>query len=234
MELIDNRWCLASDIHRAQRFMEITGRQELAGLLSTKLGFDKSNVACFRCKQNVHFKRGCVNQEVADHGNPFHDDYYKKEIYHKTVEHTSGESLKRITGGSPKEKSQALVWVHDHAKHRIIHNDEGFNLGDYITDDGSAFVAEVKERTKEEILQEKTYRERCFVDYRIEEMQKVYEEARSYGRWDKKRESYVNHKGDPVVHPSQVVYNDVLAVIPLSGEYYSNIEIDKDYLKKAG
>ncbi|MFS7929557.1 hypothetical protein Hanom_Chr04g00333891 [Helianthus anomalus] len=96
----------------------------------------------------------------------------------------------------------------------------------------TVIMAEVKERTKEEILQEKTYRERCFVDYRIEEMQKEYEEARSYGRWDKKRECYVNHKGDPVVHSSQVVYNDVLAIIPLSGEYYSKIEQDKDYLKK--
>ncbi|KAJ0765922.1 hypothetical protein HanPI659440_Chr08g0309351 [Helianthus annuus] len=102
----------------------------------------------------------------------------------------------------------------------------------YIKDDGSALVAEVKDRTKEEILQEKTYRERCFVDYRIEEMQKEYEEARSYRRWDKKQECYVNHKGDPVVPSSQVVYNDVLAVIPLSCEYYSKIEKDKDYLKK--
>ncbi|KAJ0451479.1 putative transcription factor interactor and regulator CCHC(Zn) family [Helianthus annuus] len=220
MELIDIRWCLASGIRRAQRFMEITGRQELGGLLSTKLGFDKSKVTCFRCKQNGHFKRGCVNREVADHGNPFHDDYYKKTTYHKTGEHTSRESLKRITGSSSKEKSQALV-IHDHAKpkiehaqHMIIHEDERFNWSDYINDDGtalvaevkeSAFVAVVKERTKEEIPKEKTYRERCIVDYRIEEMERDYEEARSYGRWDKKRECYINSKGEPLVHPSQVV-----------------------------
>ncbi|MFS7968383.1 hypothetical protein Hanom_Chr09g00796781 [Helianthus anomalus] len=61
---------------------------------------------------------------------------------------------------------------------------------------------------------------------------KEYEEARSYGRWDKKRECYINRKGDPVVDSSKVVYSDVLAVIPLSGEYYSKIEADKDYLKK--
>ncbi|MFS7912638.1 hypothetical protein Hanom_Chr02g00132271 [Helianthus anomalus] len=63
-------------------------------------------------------------------------------------------------------------------------------------------------------------------------MQKEYEEAMSYGRCDKKRECYVNRKGDPVVHSSQMVYNDVLVIIPLFGEYYSKIEKDKDYLKK--
>ncbi|MFS7913259.1 hypothetical protein Hanom_Chr02g00139741 [Helianthus anomalus] len=93
----------------------------------------------------------------------------------------------------------------------------------------STLVAVVKERTKEEILQEKTYRERCFVDYRIEEMQQEYEEAMHFRIWDEKREYYINSKGEPVVHPSQVVYNDVLAVIPLSGKYYSNVE---DYVKK--
>ncbi|MFS8007105.1 hypothetical protein Hanom_Chr14g01257091 [Helianthus anomalus] len=51
-------------------------------------------------------------------------------------------------------------------------------------------------------------------------MQKEYEEARSYCRWDKKRECYINRKGDQVVDSSKVVYNDVLVVIPLSGEFY--------------
>ncbi|MFS7987539.1 putative transcription factor interactor and regulator CCHC(Zn) family [Helianthus anomalus] len=69
--------------------MEITGRLDLEGLISTKQGFDKSQVTCFRCKQKGHFKRECVNREVAEHGNPFHDDYYKKAIYHKNSEHSS-------------------------------------------------------------------------------------------------------------------------------------------------
>ena len=75
MELIDIRWCLASCIRRAQRYMEITGKQSLGGA-STKLGFDKSKVTCFRCKQKGHFKRECRNSEVAE-GNerPFNDDY---------------------------------------------------------------------------------------------------------------------------------------------------------------
>ncbi|KAJ0623260.1 hypothetical protein HanIR_Chr01g0029861 [Helianthus annuus] len=85
---------------------------------------------------------------------------------------------------------------------------------------------------KEEILKEKTYRERCIVRYRIEQLEKEYEEAKNYGRYDKKRECYVNNKGEPVVHPKEVVYNDILAVIPLSGELYLNVAKDKKYEKK--
>ncbi|KAJ0455599.1 hypothetical protein HanIR_Chr15g0753001 [Helianthus annuus] len=55
MELIDIRWCMASAVRRAQRFMEITGRKTIGGP-STKLGFDKSKVTCFKCKQKGHFK----------------------------------------------------------------------------------------------------------------------------------------------------------------------------------
>ncbi|MFS8003824.1 putative transcription factor interactor and regulator CCHC(Zn) family [Helianthus anomalus] len=64
--------------------MEITGRQCLEGS-NTKLGFDKSKVTCFRCKQKGHFKRKCVNREVNDHINPFHDDYYRRLPIIKTM-----------------------------------------------------------------------------------------------------------------------------------------------------
>ncbi|KAJ0532366.1 putative transcription factor interactor and regulator CCHC(Zn) family [Helianthus annuus] len=60
MELIDIRWAMASSVRRAQRFMEITGRKTIGGP-STKLGFDKSKVTCFKCKQKGHFKRECRN-----------------------------------------------------------------------------------------------------------------------------------------------------------------------------
>ncbi|KAJ0448892.1 hypothetical protein HanHA89_Chr17g0722231 [Helianthus annuus] len=49
MELIDIRWCMASAVRRAQRFMEITGRKSIGGP-STKLGLDKTKVTCFKCK----------------------------------------------------------------------------------------------------------------------------------------------------------------------------------------
>ncbi|XP_021971547.1 putative protein tag-278 [Helianthus annuus] len=46
MELIDIKWCMASGMRRAQRFMEITGRSCL-GTADTKLGFDKSKKAIY-------------------------------------------------------------------------------------------------------------------------------------------------------------------------------------------
>ncbi|MFS7987010.1 hypothetical protein Hanom_Chr11g01016971 [Helianthus anomalus] len=63
-------------------------------------------------------------------------------------------------------------------------------------------------------------------------MEKEYEEARDYGRYDKKRECYINKKGEKVIHRKEVVFDDVLAVIPVSGEYYSNVAKDKHYKKK--
>ncbi|KAJ0800683.1 hypothetical protein HanPI659440_Chr03g0106271 [Helianthus annuus] len=63
-------------------------------------------------------------------------------------------------------------------------------------------------------------------------MEREYGEAISNKRWDKKRECYVNRDGEPVVHPSEIVFDEVLAVIPLSSEYYSNVEKDKTYKKR--
>ncbi|MFS7996930.1 hypothetical protein Hanom_Chr12g01135751 [Helianthus anomalus] len=62
-------------------------------------------------------------------------------------------------------------------------------------------------------------------------MQEEYEEEKYYGRYDKKRDCYVNNNGDPIVHRKEVVFDDVLVVIPLSSEYYSNVK-DKTYLKR--
>ncbi|MFS7957346.1 putative transcription factor interactor and regulator CCHC(Zn) family [Helianthus anomalus] len=88
-----------------------------------KLGFDKSKVTCFRCKQKGHFKRECTNQGVDESVNPFHDDYYKKAIYHRTNEQPPKMNQKQIGEGSSKEKKQALV---------VIQDDEGFNWNKYI------------------------------------------------------------------------------------------------------
>ncbi|MFS8020150.1 hypothetical protein Hanom_Chr15g01412121 [Helianthus anomalus] len=63
-------------------------------------------------------------------------------------------------------------------------------------------------------------------------MEKEYEEARSNGRYDKKRECFVNKEVELVVHRKEIVYEDVRAVIPLSGEIYSNLAKDKNYEKK--
>ncbi|XP_022025091.1 DNA ligase 1-like [Helianthus annuus] len=97
---------------------------------------------------------------------------------------------------------------------------------------GDKIMAEMKVRTKEEILKEKTEREIFFAGCRIDKMHEEYEEAVSNKRWDKKKECYVNKNGEPVVHKKDIVHDEVLAVIPLSGEYYSNVEKDKTYMKK--
>ncbi|KAJ0740697.1 putative transcription factor interactor and regulator CCHC(Zn) family [Helianthus annuus] len=133
MELIDIRWCMASVIRRAQRFMEITSRQCLEGP-NIKLGFDKSKVMCFKCKQKLHFKRECSNQGVDESVNLFHEDYYKKAIYHRTNEQTPKMNQKQISEGSSKEKKQALV---------VIQDEEGFNWNKYIPKEKMALVAEV-------------------------------------------------------------------------------------------
>ncbi|KAJ0457603.1 putative transcription factor interactor and regulator CCHC(Zn) family [Helianthus annuus] len=105
MELIDIRWCLASCIRRAQRYMQITGKQSLGGA-STKLGFDKSKVTCFKCKQKGHFKRECNNSAVSGNEHPFNDDYYRKAIYHQSREEP------KMIEDKPREKSRAcaMVW----------------------------------------------------------------------------------------------------------------------------
>ncbi|MFS7969956.1 hypothetical protein Hanom_Chr09g00815341 [Helianthus anomalus] len=133
--------------------------------------------------------------------------------------------MRQTESNQEKEKSRELA---------VIQDDDGFDWGKILPEEdavGYVFTTQIM-KTKEEILKRKTYRERCIVGYRIEEMGKEYKEAKNYGRYDKKRECYVNSKGEPVVHPKEVVFNDVLAVIPLSGEYYSNVAKDKHHEKK--
>ncbi|KAF5807023.1 putative transcription factor interactor and regulator CCHC(Zn) family [Helianthus annuus] len=105
MELIDIQWCLACCIRRAQRYMEITGRQTIGGP-STKLGFDKSKVTCFKCKQKGHFKRECNNSAVDGTENSFNGDYYLIAIYHRSKEEMP--NLKQIENNS--KENQEHVW----------------------------------------------------------------------------------------------------------------------------
>ncbi|KAJ0533465.1 hypothetical protein HanIR_Chr09g0408711 [Helianthus annuus] len=142
---------------------------------------------------------------------------------------------------NPKEKSRACA---------VIHDDEGYDWSEILPEEDRVddrftahgrtiskskhyvFVAEIKEKTREEILNEKTPRERSIVGYRMDKMQEEYEDAVSSKRWDKKRECYVNRDGEPVVHRRDIVHDDVILVIPRSGEYYSNVEKDKTYVKR--
>ncbi|KAF5796679.1 putative transcription factor interactor and regulator CCHC(Zn) family [Helianthus annuus] len=110
MELINIRWCMASVIRRAQIYMELTGNSCIGGL-DTKLGFDKSKVTCFRCKEKGHFKRECTNKEVKDDNvNPFRRDCYHRAIQHKNSQSSSFQSSSRIVPiEDGKSNDKALV-----------------------------------------------------------------------------------------------------------------------------
>ncbi|MFS7997018.1 hypothetical protein Hanom_Chr12g01136781 [Helianthus anomalus] len=92
-------------------------------------------------------------------------------------------------------------------------------------------VVEVKEKTREEILSEKTYRERNIVLNRMDDMQEEYESDVSNRRWDEKRECYFNREGEPVVPKKDIIFEDVLLIIPLRAEYYRNVLKDDRYAK---
>ncbi|KAJ0496279.1 putative transcription factor interactor and regulator CCHC(Zn) family [Helianthus annuus] len=83
MELMDIKWCLASVLRRAEKFKQITGRDNLHEANVSTLGFDKSKVTCFRCREKGHFKRECTNREASGAQNPFNNNnhYYRKAIY---------------------------------------------------------------------------------------------------------------------------------------------------------
>ncbi|KAJ0828286.1 putative transcription factor interactor and regulator CCHC(Zn) family [Helianthus annuus] len=100
MELMDIKWCLASVLRRAEKFKMITGRNDFLDTHVSTLGFDKSKVTCFQCKEKGHFKRECKNQEASGAKNPFgKDDYYWKAIYQQ-VAHQPQQQKKRATNCS--------------------------------------------------------------------------------------------------------------------------------------
>ncbi|KAJ0946798.1 hypothetical protein HanRHA438_Chr01g0007951 [Helianthus annuus] len=56
MELMDIKWCLASVLRRAEKFKTITGSDDFRDANVSTLGFDKSKVTCFCCREKGHFK----------------------------------------------------------------------------------------------------------------------------------------------------------------------------------
>ncbi|KAL9992131.1 putative transcription factor interactor and regulator CCHC(Zn) family [Helianthus debilis subsp. tardiflorus] len=214
MELMDIRWCMASVIRRAQRFMEITCRKCLEGP-DMKLGFDKAKVTCFKCKQKVHFKRECVNREANDSVNPFHDDYYKKAIYHRNDKQ---QTRKQIEEGSSKEKKQGMLTINDKCggPSLIIQEDEGFNWNNYIKGERKekwVLVAEIKQR-----------REERHARMRLDEVYDAYKEATRANRWSQEKECYVDPQGNPTVDPDEIDFEALVAAIPTVGVWCKGLE----------
>ncbi|KAM0049807.1 putative transcription factor interactor and regulator CCHC(Zn) family [Helianthus debilis subsp. tardiflorus] len=206
MKLMDIRWCMESIIRIAQRFMEIIGRKCLEGP-DMKLGFDKAKVTCFKCKQKGHLKRECSNRQADDRVNPFHDDDYKKAIYHRNNEQPT---RKQTEEGKLKEKKQAMLTIRESSGPSMLHQeDEGFDWGKYIKDERKekkAFVAEVKRRREVEHA-------RAYLD-------KVYDahkEARRANRWSQEKECYVDPNGNPTFDPNMVDFYSLVAAIPTVG-----------------
>ncbi|KAJ0751833.1 putative transcription factor interactor and regulator CCHC(Zn) family [Helianthus annuus] len=183
MELIDIRWCMASAVRRAQCFMEITGRKSMGGP-STKLGFDKTKVTCFKCKQKGHFKRECRNAYADESENPFKENYYKKAIYHQNK--SEPPRMKQIEDN--KEKSRALA---------VIHDDEGYDWSELLPEEdavGYAFMAKSKpvpwkdNRTKEQ----KYGHRKLITTNKMIRISGIYLEAKRANRWDPDRECYLD------------------------------------------
>ncbi|KAJ0540355.1 putative transcription factor interactor and regulator CCHC(Zn) family [Helianthus annuus] len=66
----------------------------------------------------------------------------------------------------------------------------------------------------------------------MDDMQEEYENAVSSRRWDKKRECYYNREGEPVVPKKDIIFDDVLLVVPMRAEYYRNVMKDDTYAKR--
>ncbi|MFS8019437.1 putative transcription factor interactor and regulator CCHC(Zn) family [Helianthus anomalus] len=186
---------MASVIKRAQQFMEITGRNSIEGPL-TKLGFDKSKGACFKCKQKGYFKRECRNSTTDVTTNSFHDDYYKKVVYHQNREEPP--KMKQIEE-TPKEKSRALA---------VIQDDEGFDWSEFLPEDDAvgfafAFMAQIEQRTQQTEEQKYNY-QKLIALHMKDKIYAAWKEAKRANRWDPDRECYLDPKGNIIVEPSSV------------------------------
>ncbi|KAJ0938907.1 putative transcription factor interactor and regulator CCHC(Zn) family [Helianthus annuus] len=137
MELMDIKWCLASVLRRAEKFKQITGRDDLRDANVSTLGFDKSKVTCFRCREKGHFKRECTNREASGVQNPFNNnnDYYRKAIYHQVAQSPSQQHQHQA------QTAHGRPIIEDSGKKAcVVNQDEkkSFNWDKYIPDNAKA------------------------------------------------------------------------------------------------
>ncbi|KAF5796923.1 putative transcription factor interactor and regulator CCHC(Zn) family [Helianthus annuus] len=137
MELMDIKWCLASVLRRAEKFKQITGRDDLREANISTLGFDKSKVTCFRCREKGHFKRECTNREASGAQNPFNNnnDYYRKAIYHQVAQQPSQQHQHQA------QATHGRNVIEDSGKRACVVNQgekKPFNWDKYVSADGKA------------------------------------------------------------------------------------------------
>ncbi|KAM0052065.1 putative transcription factor interactor and regulator CCHC(Zn) family [Helianthus debilis subsp. tardiflorus] len=110
MELMDIKWCMASVMRRAEKFKQITGRDDFRDANVSALGFDKAKVTCFRCREKGHFKRECKNREATGAQNPFgNNDYHKKAIYHQITQPAQQHQAQTAHGRDVVDKKACVV-----------------------------------------------------------------------------------------------------------------------------
>ncbi|KAF5757220.1 putative transcription factor interactor and regulator CCHC(Zn) family [Helianthus annuus] len=130
MELMDIKWCLASVLRRAERFKQITGRDDLREANVSTLGFDKSKVTYFRCREKGHFKRECINREASGAQNPFNNnDYYRKAIYHQVAQQPHQQE---------PQVGHVRKVIENSSKRACLVNQENFSWDKYISADSKA------------------------------------------------------------------------------------------------
>ncbi|KAJ0567530.1 putative transcription factor interactor and regulator CCHC(Zn) family [Helianthus annuus] len=153
MELMDIKWCLASVLRRAEKFKQITGRDDLREANVSTLGFDKSKVTCFRCREKGHFKRECTNREASGAQNPFNNnnDYYRKAIYHQVAQQPTQHQHQAQT-------AHGRNVIDDSSKRACVVNQEekkpstGFNWDKYIPTDAKACVIDQDDEKLPEVF----------------------------------------------------------------------------------
>ncbi|KAJ0449157.1 hypothetical protein HanHA89_Chr17g0725231 [Helianthus annuus] len=115
MELMDIKWCMASVMRRAEKFKQITGRDDFCDAV-----------------EKGHFKTECKNREATGAQNPFgNNDYHKKAIYHQVT--------------SPAQHQAQTAHgrdVIDSSKRACLSKYENFSWDKYIPKDRKVCIAE--------------------------------------------------------------------------------------------
>ncbi|MFS7927073.1 putative transcription factor interactor and regulator CCHC(Zn) family [Helianthus anomalus] len=141
MELMDIKWCMASVLRRAEKFKQITGRDDFREAHVSTLGLDKSKVTCFRCRENGNFKRKCTNREASGAQNPFgNNDYYKKAIYHQV----SQQPFQQQQAQHQAQTAHGRNVIEDSKRACLVNQGKngGFSWDKYITTDNKVYLAD--------------------------------------------------------------------------------------------